>query len=296
MDITFIILTKNEELHLARCIKNITDIASRIVVVDSFSEDRTREIALEMGAEVYENPWEGSYAKQFNWALNHTNINTSWVFRLDADEYLTEELIKELQSIDEVPENITGLIIKRRHIFLEKWVKYGVYPVPLLRLFRVGVGLCEEKWMDEHIVLKAGVTDFLKYDFVDHSLKSFRWWLFKHIDYSYREAIDLLNIELQFLGRKNLDKENLTPKMKKLYVRSPLFIRCVFYFFVRYIFKLGFKDGIKGLIWHFFQGLFYRMLVDVHIYRIKMECGNDVDLIANWFLVHAGLNIHSLAE
>ena len=77
--LTAIILTYNEEIHLERCLKSLKDICKDIVIVDSFSNDKTEEIAKEYGARFYQNKWI-NYATQFNWDIDNTEINTEWVF------------------------------------------------------------------------------------------------------------------------------------------------------------------------------------------------------------------------
>ena len=110
-----------------------------------------------MGAQVFQNKWENNYAKQFNWGLENLPIQTKWVLRLDADEYLLPELVEEIkQKLNKLSEEVTGVIFKRRHIFLGKWMKRGTYPVKLLRLFRFQKAVCEQRWMDEHIQLLEG--------------------------------------------------------------------------------------------------------------------------------------------
>ena len=158
MDITAVILTYNEESHIERCISSINDVCRKIIVVDSFSEDNTLGIASKYGADIYQNEWNGSYSAQFNWALENCKIDSDWVLRIDADEYFTPELVMEILAITKVQNHITGFVIKRRHIFMDRWVKRGVYPVRLLRIFKLDVGYCEQKWMDEHIVLTEGQT------------------------------------------------------------------------------------------------------------------------------------------
>jgi glycosyltransferase involved in cell wall biosynthesis len=298
LDISVIILTYNEELHLCRCIENIRPIAKEVFVVDSYSTDRTIEIAEFWGAKVYQNRWENNYAKQFNWSLENLPIQTQWVLRLDADEYLTLELIEELnQKLNNLSENITGAIFKRRHIFLDKWMKRGTYPVKLLRLFRYGKGSCEQRWMDEHIQLTEGITIEFEHDFVDHNLHNLNWWSSKHISYSIREAIDLLDIELNLTGNNTFNEltgQAADKRNKKLsYARKPLFVRSFAYFIYRYIFKLGFTEGKEGFLWHFLQGWWYRTLVDVKIYEIKKACGNDKEEIINYIQKNYNLNINS---
>ena len=81
MDVTVIILTKNEELNIENCIRSAENFAQRVVVVDSGSTDKTCEIAKKLGADVYIHPFE-NYSKQFNWALDHVNIKTKWTFHI----------------------------------------------------------------------------------------------------------------------------------------------------------------------------------------------------------------------
>jgi glycosyltransferase involved in cell wall biosynthesis len=283
LDISVIILTYNEEIHIHRCIENIKPIAKDVFIVDSFSTDKTIEIAQNMGALIYQNKWENNHAKQFNWALDNLPIRTKWVLRLDADEYLTSDLIKELQKkLPVLHPHITGVVFKRRHIFLNKWMKRGTYPIKLLRLFQYRKAVCEQRFMDEHIqILEGDIVDF-DYDFVDHNLNDINWWIYKHIGYAIREAADLLAIEYQLSNDKHgdqsgkLNEQAAAKRTKKLfYSKKPLFLRSFVYFIYRYFFKFGFTEGKEGFIWHFLQGWWYRTLIDVKIYEIKKICGDN---------------------
>lgn len=287
-DISVIILTFNEELHIKRCIESVNEIAKDIFIVDSFSTDNTTKIADSLGAKVFKNKWENNYAKQFNWALDNLPITTKWVLRLDADEYLTPELQKEIkEGLPHLTEDINGIVFKRRHIFLDKWIKRGTYPVKLLRLFKYKKAICEQRWMDEHIVLLEGTSVEFENDFVDHNLNNLTWWTAKHIGYAIREAIDLLDIELGLIENKNanvkLSPQAAHKRQKKYrYARQPLFVRSFLYFIYRYIFKLGFLEGKEGFLWHFLQGWWYRTLVDAKIFEIKRTCGNDKEKIKSY--------------
>ena len=280
-DITVIILTYNEEKHIERCIGNVKGIAKEIFVVDSFSTDNTVNLAEKLGASVFQNPFVNQ-AIQFNWALDNLSIRTTWILRLDADEYLYPELKEEINSkIGQLEEDVNGIILKRRHIFLGKWIKRGTYPVKLLRLFRYKKGRCEERWMDEHIKLLEGKAVEFDNDFVDHNLNNLSWWSEKHNKYAIREAIELIDLEVSIIN-KNTDNNELShqaqqKRQRKLkYARKPVFWRAFAYFIYRYFFKLGFTEGKEGFLWHFLQGWWYRTLVDAKIYEIKKECGNDV--------------------
>lgn len=283
LDITVIVLTFNEELHIQRCLENVKLFSDHIFIVDSFSTDNTVEIAKKLGATILQNKWENNYAKQFNWGLNNIPIKTKWVLRLDADEYLTVELINELkEKLNNLDVNHTGVIFKRRHFFLGHWIKKGTYPIRLLRLFHYGKGICEQRLMDEHIQLLEGVAVEFDNDFIDHNLNDLSWWINKHNGYAIREAVDLLDIEFNLFGNALNDKEKVLGNQasqkrsrKHTYVKMPLFIRSFLYFMIRYFFKGGFLEGKEGFLWHFFQGWWYRTLVDATIFETKKVCGND---------------------
>ncbi|MDD3585525.1 MAG: glycosyltransferase family 2 protein, partial [Kiritimatiellae bacterium] len=204
MDISVVILTLNEELHIRRCIENVQPLARDVFVVDSLSTDNTVEISKCLGAQVFQNKWEGLYARQFNWALENLPIKTEWVLRLDADEYLYPELIDEIKAkLASLPEDVTGVAFKRRHIFLGRWMKRGTYPVTLIRLFRYGKARCEQRLMDEHIELLEGRSVTFDGDFADDNLNDIGWWTAKHNGYALREAVDLLDLEYGILEGSN---------------------------------------------------------------------------------------------
>jgi glycosyltransferase involved in cell wall biosynthesis len=274
LDLTAIVLTYNEELHIARCLASVRDIATDIVVVDSFSTDRTVAIAEQLGARVFRNPWT-NHATQLQWGLDHCGIATAWVMRIDADEYAEINLQRTLDTVlTALPDDVTGLYVRRKYFFLGQWMRRGaMYPIDVLRIWRRGAGRIEQRWMDEHVVLSGGATRVLDADITDDNLNPVGWWIDKHNGYATREMIELLNIRHGFLpkdqqmlmqsndsqaGRKRRLKENV-------YAHLPLFVRPLLYFFYRYFLKLGFLDGAKGFAFHFMQGLWYRTLVDLKV-------------------------------
>ncbi len=297
LDISVIILTYNENLHIQRVIDNVKGFAKHIFVVDSFSTDNTVSLAQQNGAQVYQNPWNNNYATQFNWALENVPIKTEWVLRLDADEYLLPELIEEIhQKLNQLSSDHTGVVFNRRHVFMGKWVKRGTYPVKLLRLFRYKKAKCEQRWMDEHIQLLEGKSIEFKNDFVDHNINNLSWWIAKHNNYSIREAIDLLDLKLNLTQAKNeisgLSKQAAQKRHNKyFYAQSPLFWRSFAYFIYRYIFKFGFLEGKEGFLWHFLQGLWYRSLVDAKIWEITKQCGSDKNKIKAYIQKYYAIEI-----
>ena len=276
MNVTAIILTFDEALHIGRAIQSVKRVADRVFVIDSGSSDATAKIANELGAEVLVNPFVNQSA-QFNWALEQLPDDTEWVFRLDADEflssYLVDEINKQLVSVD--PE-VDGVFVTRRICFQGRLIRYGgVFPVRVLRLFRLGRGKCENRWMDEHIKVSGKTADFSG-ELIDDNLKSLTWWTDKHNKYASREAVDLLNLEYNFIlhdsiaSLANGKQAGMKRWLKeKLYARLPGGFRAFFYFSYRYFFRLGFLDGQAGTVFHFLQGFWYRYLVDAKVAEVK---------------------------
>ena len=300
LDITAIILTYNEEIHIRRCLENVKQFAKRIIMVDCFSRDKTCEIAKEMGAEVIQHEWPSTkYAGQFNWALENAAITTEWVLRLDADEYLMPNLREELnEKLPKVRDGINGIILKRRHIFMGKWMKGGIYPVKLLRIFRYKKAICEKRLMDEHIQLLEGESIEFDYDFCDENMHDVSWFCHKHVDYAIREAVDMLDIELNLTGAAISDNEKMISpqaeakrKKKHTYVKKPLFWRSFAYFIYRYFIRGGWKDGKEGFLFAFIQGWWYRTLVDAKIFEVKKACGNDKEKIREFLKDNYNIDI-----
>lgn len=275
ISLTVVILTFNEEIHIARCINSVKKIAERIVVIDSGSTDRTCEIAEELGGIVYSNEWV-NHSVQLNWAIENCNINTKWVFKLDADEILIPETIDTLnKTLIQLPDTVSGCTLNLRRYFSGRWLRYGsLYPIQLLRIWKNGLGHSEERLMDEHISVK-GVICHINADFADHNLKGITWWTEKHNSYATKEAIEFILIaernKLQTGSGSNLGKQAVLKRWvkTKLYYRLPLGFRAFLYFIYRYILRLGFLDGWPGFVFHVLQGFWYRFLVDVKIYEMR---------------------------
>lgn len=281
-----IILTFNEQRHLARCLASLTGIVSEVVVVDCFSIDSTLEIARAHGARVIQHKWF-NYAAQFNWALTQLDPDTDWVLRLDADEYLTPALIAEIQSrLPKIASEVDGIYCSRRMTFQGRLIRHGgVFPVRVLRLFRYGRGECENRWMDEHIKVSGPTLDFAG-ELIDDNLQSLTWWTEKHNRYASREAVDLLNLEYGFMPRDSVaslrgGKQDGVKRWIKeqVYASLPGGLRALVYFFYRYVIRLGFLDGQAGTAFHFLQGFWYRYLVDAKVAEVKRymrDSGDDV--------------------
>ena len=255
-DIAVIILVGQEKLHIRRCLERLKPLEPRqIFVVESQPSDGTHEIAVEMGAVTAFNKWPGLQSIQFNWALANLKIESKWILRLDADEYLTDESIEWLKTnLDGVDEKVGALEFTLERKFMGGVIRHGTNGIQMVRMFRKGHGRYSETLMDERIVFDGEKLP-VPVVFYDDNLNSLEWWKEKHRGYAKREAEQAIAGTFQ------------DPRKAKYYKLPPYF-RAVAYFCIRYFLKLGFLDGVAGFRWHFWQGLWYRWLVDREIGKL----------------------------
>lgn len=277
-DTTVIILTKNEETDIERCIRSVEGWVKRIVIVDSGSTDRTVEIAERLGAEIVRHEPFVDYGRQFNWAIDNLRIKTTWVFRLDADEVITPELRKELEKELEhhATDDVSGFMMRYKVEFMGRYLMHGgFYPFQKITIFKYGKGRFEERAMGEHIVLSEGRCVDLKNDAIHHTLKTLDLYVSKHNWYATREVQDYFDVRS---GRENVVLDGQPEKAKKLrdglYYRLPMFLRARLFFWYRYYLRLGFLDGIPGYIFAFMQAYWYRTLVDAKLYEHNLKNNN----------------------
>lgn len=285
-DLAVIILTYNEEVHIQRALASVSSFAREIFVVDSFSSDRTVEVAEANGATVLRNKFVNQ-SKQFQWALDNAPITSAWVMRLDADEIVEPELAAEIASkLPNLSSDIVGVHLKRKHIFFDRWIRYGGrYPLLLLRIWRRGSGTVEDRWMDEHVIVWGGKTITFEGNFADHNLNDLTFFTEKHNRYATREAIDVLTRRLKLSVQDKhltLESHHSQAGVKRLikqyvYNRIPFQVSAICYFLYRYFVKLGFLDGKEGLIYHCLQGFWYRFLVGAKIHELERSVAHLKD-------------------
>lgn len=299
--IAAIILTYNEEKHIVRCISSLKDVCDDIVVVDSYSDDSTEELALAHGARVVKHPWK-NYATQFNFGVYDCGITADWIWRIDADEFLEIDLGKAVKDvINSCESSVNGIYVRKRIDFMGKPLLHGGwYPSYHLKVFRRGHGECENRWMDEHIRLFDGHTITVEVgNQVDANLNNLTWWSEKHNGYATREMVDMLMMEYEMDDRiKEVNakfwgtEEQRKRWLKIKYIKAPLFLRPFLNFTIRYVLKGGFLDGKEGFVWHFLQGFWYRFLVDAKIYELKKRFKWDDEAIKAYleerYMIHLG--------
>jgi glycosyltransferase involved in cell wall biosynthesis len=265
-------LTYNEEKNIKAAIDSIKGISQRIIVVDSYSDDSTVEIAKKFGAEVIQNPFINQ-AQQYQAALKLTHIDTPWTLRLDADERISEEASKEIINVIKKDEpNINGIIVPFEVSFLGKKLRFGgIYPFKKMILYKTGMATMEQRSMDEHLVLKEGKAKTLRSISYHDDFKDLTAWIDKHNKYASREVLDYFSD-----SSRSTRGLNTKAKLKRfvkynIYFKLPMSLRSTSYFLYRYIIKLGFLDGKPGFIFAVLQAFWYRFLVDAKIYELKRQ-------------------------
>lgn len=283
-DLDLIILTLNEEKNLPYCLASVEGLVRNIFIVDSGSTDRTVEIAEEAGAAVVTHGFVDQ-PTQLNWALENLPLSSGWTLRLDGDEYLLPELKEEIAStLPTLSDDVTGIYLNRRLIFMGRWIKHGTYyPTWILRIWRRGIARSEAISLNEHMLLSRGTSIHLTHDFADHDRYGLRAWIAKHKGYARRHALFLDEL-------KRPDAMELPPKRRgtqaqrrrwterNLYGRAPLFVRPFVYFLYRYIVRLGFLDGPKGTLFHFLHAFWYRFYVDMKIFQMKFGRNDKAEM------------------
>lgn len=282
LPLSVIVLTYDEERNLPDCLVSVAGLHCDLFIVDSGSTDRTVEIAHAAGAQVVSHLFE-NYAAQRNWAQAHLPLRTDWVLHLDADERLTPELCEEIAQLfcraeDAQLDDHNGFLLRKRTIFMGRWIKHGGhYPSYHLRLFRRASGRCEARLYDQHFVVD-GRLGRLQHDYLDIVCADLDTWLRRHIRWAELEARELLlQKEPQPDSQVRADAFGNPIERKRwlrtgVYNRAPLYLRAVLYWIYRYFLRLGFLDGKEGFIFHFLQGLWFRLLVDIKVAQLrKME-------------------------
>lgn len=271
---SFIIITFNEEIHLPRLLNSIKNLNAPIFVLDSGSTDNTLNICTQFGATVYHHPFD-NHPKQWHQALNCFDILTPWVICLDADQIVTPELFTQLQKFkNENFTHINSIYFNRKNIFKGKWLKYGgYYPFYLLKMFRYKIGFSDlNENMDHRFIVPGKSVIWKNGHIIEENLKEneISFWITKHNKYSNLvadEEIERINamrsqtINPAFFGTP----DERTAFFKKLWWKLPLYLRPILYFGYRFFFKFGFLDGKQGILFHFLQGFWFRLIVDIKI-------------------------------
>lgn len=256
--VSVIIPTLDEEVNLPACLDSVAW-ADQVIVVDSFSRDRTLAIARERGVHVVQHEFE-SYSRQKNWALEHLPFRHDWVLIVDADERVTPELRQEIEAVLAAP-TCAGYYVNRKFIFLGAWIRHaGWYPSWNLRLFRHRLGRYDDREVHEHVVLD-GRAGYLRTDLLHHDQRGLEAYIARHNRYSTLEASARFKAECNAVDRARLPVSLLaSPVHRKRYLRERVWpkipLKPVALFVYMYVIRRGFLDGRAGLalcVFHAFQ-------------------------------------------
>jgi glycosyltransferase involved in cell wall biosynthesis len=265
---TVILLSFNSEDTLGATLRSACRVSDSIVVVDSYSKDGTVELARSFGATVVQHPFE-HYGAQRNWAIDHLPIGSAWQLHLDADEIMDDELVDAIAILPEEPEH-SGYFLPRYVRFLGRVLRHGgMSPTWHLRLFRTGVGRCEDRKYDQHFMLTTGSSGQLRGTMIDDVRMPLTEWTARHNRWADGEVAELDAEETA--GRLQPDLRG-NPAQRKRFLRRkynqlPLFIRPFGLFVYRYFFRFGFLDGTEGFIFWVLQTFWFRFLVDAKIWE-----------------------------
>lgn len=271
---SFIILTYNEEIHLPRLLASISGLDASIFILDSFSTDTTLSIAQSEGATVLQNAFQ-NHPTQWDFALKNFAIQTPWVICLDADQVVTSELHAKLETFNaDDCKQADGIYFSRKNYFKGRWIKHGgYYPFYLLKMIRYGVGYSDLNENMDHRFIVPGTTVIWKDGYIlEENLKEnqISFWIAKHNKYSDLLALEeterILGLRMQTISPRFWGSpDERTAWLKNKWWRLPRYVRPVLYFIYRMVFKLGILDGRTGIIFHFLQAFWFRLVVDIKI-------------------------------
>ncbi len=263
LPVTVIVPVRNEAKNLPRCLLALRYVGE-VFVIDSQSTDDTVEIARSHGATVVQFHYQGGWPKKRQWAMNTLPIAYDWILLLDADEVFTPEVAEEIRLAIQNPV-VNGYSILLRIVFLGRVLRHGDVGLWKMSLFRRGKGRYECRLKDqdasmadmevhEHVVVE-GPTARLRNPLIHHNVESLSRYIQKHEEYSNWES----RVLLQGGDDKELPPSLLgTQAQRRRWMKRKLFAvpgSPVLLFLYRYVLRLGFLDGVPGLIYCGFQAV-----------------------------------------
>jgi glycosyltransferase involved in cell wall biosynthesis len=264
-----VVLTFNSANIIVETLRQALKVSPHVLVVDSGSTDGCDVSARNLGCEVVERAFV-NYSEQRNWAISQVAALYEWQLHLDADEVLDDAAVAAIRMILHGTPGFEAYMLKRRDYFMGQKLRFsGVNPWHL-RLFKSGVGRCENRLYDQHFVANrpAGKLGGVMHDKNSIGISD---WIARHNRWSDLEVSQVMREAhpgsdvLQ--ARLSGDARERTRYLKGWYYRMPIVSRALSYFIYRYFFRLGILDGKAGFYFAFFQALWFRMLVDAKIYE-----------------------------
>lgn len=267
MNLSVLILTLNEEVNLPYALQSVSGWADQIIVVDSFSQDRTVEIARSFGAEVFQNEFV-NHVQQRNLALEYPTYRHEWVLYIDADEQVTPELQEEIeQLLQDVPDEVGGFEMRRRYIFLGRWLKHGGWYPWMLRLLRVKRSrFVTSARGGEYAVVQGGIRR-LKHDLLHQDQRPLYQWIQNQNRDTSRVALSLLDaggqIKAPVLAKGERQEGRVRALLTRIAFKLPLGFSSFLRFVIAYVIRLGFLDGWQGFAFNVLHPFWHTLLVDL---------------------------------
>ena len=268
--ISVMIFTLDEEVNLPACLSSL-HWCDDVIVIDSFSADRTEELSRAAGARFYQHRFEG-FGLQRNWALENTQPKHAWVLILDADERVPPELVEEMSiTLRGIPEKVGAFRLKRRFYMWGRWLKHSsLYPTWVVRLVHKDRVRYVNRGHAETQEVNGEVRD-LEHDLIDENLKGIDEWFERQNRYAGKDA------------EYELSRDSGTFSMSDMVSGDPLVRRAAFkraagripgrafwYFIYSYVVRRGFRDGRDGLMFCFMKAM-YQGMVSVKKYDMRRE-------------------------
>jgi glycosyltransferase involved in cell wall biosynthesis len=266
-DVIVIILSLDEEPNIEKAIASVRGFA-QVVVIDSGSSDRTRELARGAGAEVIEHAFV-DYADQRNFALDHVRDRAKWAFFLDADEELTPALCDEIEAL--VAEDaVDGAYVGYRFFVLGRELKHGPFAsASVLRLMRTDKARFS-RGTNERVDDRGLRVVTLRNKMRHADAKPLAAWFHKHVRYAEREAAHYIAGEDHLDGFRWSTKAGRAIGIRWAYNRLPLFVRPFIHFGRTIVWQHAWLDGFPGLFYAGMQSLWYPMMIDLFIYEHRV--------------------------
>lgn len=288
LPVTVLVAVKNEAVNMPRCLGALRP-ATRVVVIDSHSNDATAEIAEEHGAEVIQFEYLGGYPKKRQWALDNLSIATPWVILLDADEVIPDELWSEIAEAISNPLSYDAYMITKGFHFLGQPMKYGGFSHSAVLLFKTGRARFERLFNDDldgldmeihERVIVDGAVGKISTPLIHEDFKGLEAYITRHNKYSTWEA----RLRYHYSSTGYYGAETITPRLfgnsqerrraiKRFIISMPF--ESWIWFFYHYYFRLGFLEGRSGLIASQLRAN-YITQVKCKLYELKLQhCVNS---------------------
>ncbi|UCF80991.1 MAG: glycosyltransferase family 2 protein [Acidobacteriota bacterium] len=262
--VSVIIMTYNEEKNLPHALRSVADWADEVFIVDSFSTDRTLEIARQHTDKdkIVQHPFEG-FGRQLNWALDTMPIRNDWVYVLDADEQITPGLRDEIAAaVSDPSREEAAYWVTWKVMFMGKWIKYSsCYPTWFVRLIRKDKARREEHSVNPHMIVQ-GKIGYLRQPMIHENHKGISDWVAKHNVYATGEAEEYFKhnvgryIPLRFWRGSQAERKRFI--RYKIYPCLPA--RSFLYFLYLYVYRRGFLDGIAGFHFSVLKAFFFYLI------------------------------------